>query len=61
MHTVGSSLRQQKEHKEPVLHVPKLKCQIVEILNDTEMIGDTPRPVFVFSVIPRARIRSPMR
>lgn len=41
--------------------LPKLWDQMEETLKETEIIGETPRPAFVFMEIPRARISSPRR
>ena len=41
--------------------LPKLWDQMEETLKETEIIGETPRPAFVFMEIPRARINSPRR
>ena len=40
--------------------LPKFSPQMVEMLKETEMIGETPRPTFVLSVSPNASTSRPM-
>ena len=41
--------------------VPRLIPAKADILKGIEIMGDTPRPVFVFNVMPKARITIPAR
>ena len=40
---------------------PKFRFHIVDMLYETEIMGDTPSPDFVLKIMPRARVGRPVK